>query len=87
MTRMRELNQWMEQKGSQEAFRDMGQHMAQAGERMQLMLRKMDQICQDPAMQRDRDRLRDMDRLHDRLRTMVREMDEAHRMLRQVAGD
>lgn len=86
MARMRTLNQWMEQKGSHEAFREMGQHMTQAGERMQMMLRKMEQVCEDPAMQQDRDRMRHMDRMRDQIQRMTREMEQTHDMLRQVVG-
>lgn len=84
--RARELNQWMEKQGTEQGLREMGRHMEETGDRLQLMLRKTEQLCQDPAIQRDRDRMRDMDRFHDRLRTMLREMDEAHEMLRKLAG-
>lgn len=85
-TRVREMNQRMERQGTEDGIRELGRHMEQTGEQVQLMLRRMDQLCQDPAMQRDQDRLRHMDRLHDRLRTMAREIEQAHFALARVAG-
>jgi len=86
MTRVRELNRHMEQRGSPEGLREMGRNLEQAGEQMQSMLRTMDRLCTDPDMQKDQDRLRDMDRLHDRLRTMTHEMDKTCDMLKKVVG-
>ena len=57
-----------------------------AGERLQLMLREMEQLCQDPEMERDQERLRQMDQLQERLRLMIQEMDEARETLRHVAA-
>jgi hypothetical protein len=37
-------------------------------------------------MERDRDRLRQMDRLQERLQLMIREMDETRETLRDVAA-
>jgi Mg2+ and Co2+ transporter CorA len=50
------------------------------------MVRQMDQLHKDPALQRDQDRRRDMDRLHDHLRTMIQDLDKAQQTLRSLAS-
>lgn len=84
MTRLRETNQWMVRENAMEQFRHMGQQMEQAGERLREMLRSMDGLHKDPALQGDRDRLREMDRLRDRLHDMQRDLDQAHDALRKM---
>jgi len=84
MLSLAETNQWMEQHRAREQFRAMGQQMEQAGERLREMLRQMDRLHQDPELAGDRDRLRDMDRLRDRLRDMTRDLDQAHDALRKM---
>ena len=64
----------------------LGQELEGAGERLQLMLREMERLCDDPGMERDRDRLRQMDRLQKHLQLMIREMDETRETLRDVAA-
>lgn len=86
MERVRETNRWMEKQNADAGYREMGRYMEEAGKQLHLMLVKMDQMSKDKVMQKDQDRLRDMDRLNDRLHTMVKEMDQAHKMLRQMAG-
>lgn len=84
MTRLKETNQWMVQQRTHEHFRNMGQQMEQAGDRLREMLRTMDRLHQDGGGDRDRDRIRDMDQLRDRLRDMQRDLDQAHDALRKM---
>jgi len=86
MTHMRSLKQWMDQNGTEHGLREMGQAMLEAGDRMQVMLKRMDQICQSCDEQHDRDRLQKMDRLQEQLRTMTHQMKEAHETLTQIVG-
>lgn len=86
MVHMRELNQWMNQNGTCHAFRSMGEAMLQTGDRMQTMLRKMEEVCEDPATKPTPEQLREMDRLHDKLRGMTRELKDAHDMLERIVG-
>ena len=86
MTAVRQGNQWMAQNQIDKGFRRMGQELEGAGERLQLMLREMDRVCQDPQMERDRDRLRKMDQLQERLQLLIREMDQTRETLRDAAA-
>ncbi len=82
LLQMRETNRWMAQQQVDQPFRQMGKIMQQAGDQVRDMLRQMDRLHQDPALVPDRDRLRDMDKLQDRLRDMTRDLDQAHDALR-----
>jgi hypothetical protein len=84
--RVRETNRWMAQRKSAEGFRAMGREMEQAGERLREMLRQVDRLHQDPTVTRDLDRLRETDRLRDRLHDMERQMEQAHQALRKAVG-
>lgn len=86
MTQIRDMNQWMAQRQACQPCRTMGQDMEQAGGRLQSMLKQMDQLHKDPQFTGDQDRLRDMDRLHDRLRDMIHQLDDARESLRLLAG-
>lgn len=86
MTQMREMNQWMTQQHACDACLQMGNDMEQAGERLQLMVQRMEQLSKDPHLQGDQTRLREMDRLHDRLRDMIQQMEQARDALRKIAG-
>ena len=86
MAAVRQNNRWMEQNRVQNGFQRMGQELEGAGERLQLMLREMERLCNDPEMERDRDRLRQMDQLQERLQLMIREMDQTRETLRDVAA-
>ena len=85
MASVRQNNRWMEQHRLQEGFRRMGRELEGAGERLQVMLREMERLCEDPQLQRDRERLREMDRLQERLRMLIRDMDQTRETLRDVA--
>jgi len=87
MTGVRQNNQWMEQNRTQEGFRRMGRELEGAGERVQTMAREMERLCSDPQIRRDRDRLREMDRLQERLQNLIREMDATRETLRDVARE
>jgi hypothetical protein len=86
MAAVRQNNRWMEQNRVQNGFQRMGQELEGAGERLQLMLREMERLCEDPEMERDRDRLRQMDQLQERLQLMIGEMDQTRETLRDVAA-
>jgi len=86
MQHMRQLGDWMEHNNAPHAYREMAMAMVQAGERLQYMLKKMDQVCQDPQMQKDQERMQSMDLLQERLRIMSREMKQSHDLLEQMAG-
>jgi len=85
MATVRETNRWMEQNRVQDGFLKMGRELEGAGERLRQMLREMDRVCQEPGMQRQQGRLREMDRLQERLQLLVREMDQTRETLRNVA--
>jgi hypothetical protein len=57
--------------------------MEHVRDRLQTMLKDLIQFRQEGV--RERDRLREMDRLQDRLDVMMREMMEAHESLTQLA--
>lgn len=86
MAQIRSMNQWMAQRQRCDACLQMGRDMEQAGDRLQSMLHRMDQLHKDPAFTGDQDRLRDMDRLHDRVRDMIHQLDEASESLKLMAG-
>lgn len=86
MAHMRELNQWMTRNGTCHAFREMGDAMLQTGDRVQIMLQKMEQVCEDPATTPTPEQLREMEKLHDKLRGMTRELKDAHDMLEKIVG-
>jgi vancomycin resistance protein YoaR len=86
MTQIRDMNQWMTQRQSCDACRQMGRDMEQMGDRLTSMVRQLDQLHKDPTLTGDQDRLRDMDRLHDRMRDMIHQLDEARESLRLLAG-
>jgi hypothetical protein len=92
MTQVHELNQWLQQhqtehQSQQQQLRELGRGMGQAGAQLQQMLREMEQLNKDPTLQRDQDRLRATDRLHEQLRAMVRDLDEAQQALRAIASE
>jgi hypothetical protein len=84
--RVRQTNQLMKKQHLDGGYPEMAQMMERTGEQLHLMLVKLDGICQDPAVQRDQDRLREMDQLHDRLHTMVKEMERARSTLAKAVG-
>jgi len=86
MTQMREMNQWMTQQHACDACLQMGKDMEQAGEQLQTMLRQMERLNKDPHIQGDETRLREMDRLHERLRDMIQQMEQARDALHKIAG-
>lgn len=77
MQGMRELNQQMMQQHAQQHFQMMGQQMEAAGERLQGMLKHLNEMQRDPQM-RAPERMRQMDQLQDHLRRIVGEMQQAH---------
>jgi hypothetical protein len=83
---VRETNRWMAQHQSAQGFRTMGREMEQADEPIREMLREVDRLHQDPMVSRDRDRLRETDRLRERLHEMERQMEQAHEALRKAVG-
>lgn len=83
---LRQHNQWMERNRAQDGLRRMGQELEGAGERLRTMLREMERVCQDPELQRSRERLHEVDRLQERLRTLIDEMDRTGESLRHVAA-
>jgi hypothetical protein len=85
MGAVRENNRAMEQSRVQEGFLKMGRELEGAGDRLRLMVREMDRVCQEPSMQRDRDRLREMDRLQERLQLLIRDVDQTRETLHSVA--
>jgi vancomycin resistance protein YoaR len=86
MAQIRDMNQWMAQRQACQPCQGMGKDMEQAGDRLQSMLRQMDQLQKDPQFSKDQDRLRDMDRMHDRVRDVIHQLDEAREALRLLAG-
>jgi hypothetical protein len=86
MSQIRETNQWMTQQHACDACLQMGQNMEQAAERLHVMLQQMDRLNNDPHIQGDRARLREVDTLHERLRDMIQQMDQARDALRHIAG-
>lgn len=85
MTTVRETNRWMEQNRAQAGLVTMGRELEGAGDRLRLMLREMDRVCRDPEMELRQDRLRQMDRLHDRVQILIRELDQTRETLRDAA--
>jgi hypothetical protein len=86
MSAVRQNNRWMDQNHVQNGFRRMGRELEGAGERLQVMLHEMERLCEGSEMRGDRDRLRQMDRLQERLHVLIREMDETRETLRNAAG-
>lgn len=84
MLKLRETNRYMAQQRTHQQYEELGRQMEQATERVRDMLRQMDQINKDGTLLADQDRLRDFDRLRDRLHDMTRDMDQAHDALRQM---
>ena len=85
MARIQETNQWMNQHRTQEHYQELGRHMAQTGERIRDMLHRTEQLY-TPELDRDRDRIRDVDQLRDRLHDMERDLDRAHDALQKAIG-
>jgi hypothetical protein len=83
MDRIQETNRWMAEQRTRDHFQELGRHMADAGDRIRQMLHQLDQARGTPDLQRDRDRIRDMDHLQDRLHDMERDLDRAHDALRK----
>jgi hypothetical protein len=86
MAQVRDMNQWMTQQHACDACLQMGKDMEQAGTQLRTMLQRTDQLNKDPHIQGDQVRLRELDRLHERLRDMVQQMDQARESLRKLAG-
>ena len=86
MERMHATNQWMTHQRSHEHFRQLGEQMAGTGDRIRQMLQQCSEARAALDPQRDRDRLKEMDRLQDRLHDMQRELDRAHDALRKTIG-
>jgi len=84
LEQVRHMNRWMEQQGTHESMREMGRALEHSMEQVREMTRAMDRLCQDPALRRDRDRLREMDRLRDQLRQVLRDQERARLALRRV---
>jgi hypothetical protein len=85
VNRLHDLNRFMERGRPEQSFPEMGRGLAQVGEQLQQMVRRVEQLHNDPTLPRDADRSRATDRLHDRLRAMIRDLDEAQQALRVLA--
>lgn len=86
MVQIRDMNQWMTGQHACDACLQMGKDMEQAGTQLRTMLQRTQQLSKDPHIQGDQTRLRELDRLHQRLRDMVQQMEQARESLRKVAG-
>jgi hypothetical protein len=84
LEQVRQMNRWMEQKGTHESLRDLGRSLERSMDQVREMTHAMDGMCQDPAFLRDRDRLREMDKLRDQLRQVLRTQDRARLVLRRL---
>jgi hypothetical protein len=75
--RLRALKDWSEAKDAPVNSREAVRIMAQIQDHLRTMAESCDNMRNDPALNGDRERLREMDRLHDRLHVMLRELEEA----------
>jgi len=83
-THVEELNAWMVERQGRPEFQETGRDMAQVRDRVQTMLLDMIRLRQGGTP--DREQLREMDRLQDRLEVTMRELMEAHESLTQLAN-
>lgn len=79
--RLRSLKEWGESKDPPATSREAIRSMLQLQESLRAMAESSDNMRNDPALNGDRERLREMDRLHDRLHVMLRELEEASEAL------
>lgn len=86
LVHMRDLNQWMGANGTCHAFRSMGDAMLQTGDRVQVILKKMEQVCEDPDTKPAPEQLREMEKLQDKMLDMTHELKDAHDMLERIVG-
>lgn len=85
--RIRETNQWMEQKQVREEYRQLGRNLEQSCDQLHQMIRQNQQLrSQIQDVKQDRARVQQLDKLQDRLRDMDRNMTQAHEALRKMVG-
>ena len=85
--RIRETNQWMEQRAMREEYRRLGRNLGESCDNLRQMIQQTQQLRdQIRDARQDKNRLQQLDRLQDRLRDMDRNMTQAHDALRQIVG-
>lgn len=78
------LNAWLVEKGARKELLETGQDLEHYREQLRLTHRELDLIhAEGPT---SRDRMRDLDRMQDRMRSQLREMEEAHESLTRLVG-
>ncbi|MEK7347659.1 MAG: hypothetical protein AABZ94_02185 [Candidatus Eisenbacteria bacterium] len=75
--RLRALEEWS--KGDQVPVpaKEFGKDLVMLRDRLRLMNQTCDKLVEDPQMELDRDRTREIERLRDRLRVVLRELEES----------
>jgi len=86
MTQVREMNQTMVRQQANQQLQQMGQEMEQATLRIRDMVRSMERLHQDPEFTGSAERIRQMDRLQERLTNTMREMEQVQASLRAMIG-
>ncbi|MGE5175465.1 MAG: hypothetical protein ACM3JJ_03745 [Hyphomicrobiales bacterium] len=82
--RLRSLGEWSDATDAPVNARETVRTMAQLQERLRTMAEACDNMRNDSTLNGDRERLREMDRLHDRLHVTLREMEESAEALPQA---
>jgi len=80
--RIHETNRWMVEQGSPEGFHGVGTQLAHAGEQMQELIRRMDEVYRDPEVAGNVAMEKAADRLRDRLVELERQLDQTYEALR-----
>ncbi|HET9952235.1 MAG TPA: hypothetical protein VFS09_10620 [Candidatus Eisenbacteria bacterium] len=75
--RLKALESWSKGDGILIPARDLTKDLLQLRDRVRLLSRDCDRLSEDPQIELDRDRLREIDRVRDRLRVILREIEES----------
>ena len=83
--RLQALDTWAKGDKVSAAAKDMTKDLLQLQNRLRQWNQTCDKISEDPAMEPDRDRLREVDRIRDRVQVMFREVEETSDALEAAA--
>lgn len=84
LEKIRETNSWMEKTRVSDRYQELGRHLASSVSQVRDVADALAALCDDPALQQDKERLRDLDRLKENVRLLLRIHDRSHLALRKL---
>ena len=84
LEKIRETNGWMEKSRVPERYLELGRHLSSSVMQVRDVADVLAALCDDPSLQQDKERLRDLDRLKENVRLLLRVHDRSHLALRKL---